>query len=337
MEADDPVEVTAEAVEPSGPQLVFVTRRHDFGQIWDVDVQSCSFSFVNRGDMELVIEQVKPGCGCTTTTLRETRFLPGEGDTIEVSFAPQGTGRQAKRITVLSNTVDQPVQVLTLIADIMPFITIEPKYLRFGEIQRGETPVMELALDSVDPGFRIDDINIVGAAASFLEVHQAASGRRVTVRFLSESAPWGGNLATLKIACSGTLPGHEFTMGHTVEAGVSAAIYAQLQASDTMYRISIVAPGSSFVRTVRLTRTTGTPFQVTGVTSRAATRSIGAEMPTLAVDAIPVEGSEMTEWDVTLRGDSGIYLGPLQYIITIETDVPGEQRLMMQAAGVVRH
>jgi hypothetical protein len=93
------------------------------------------FRFTNRGTAALTISTVRTTCGCTTTTLDKTAYLPGESGEIiaDFSIGDRG-GMQDKLIEVYHDQA--PPQVLHLRADLPAGPTIEPNFvswLRFED------------------------------------------------------------------------------------------------------------------------------------------------------------------------------------------------------------
>lgn len=77
----------------------------DFGKIKQGEVARHTFRLTNTGDHPLVIERVKPSCGCTTPEWTQEPIAPGEQGEISVEFDSAGkTGMQRKTITVFTNT-----------------------------------------------------------------------------------------------------------------------------------------------------------------------------------------------------------------------------------------
>lgn len=82
----------------------------NFGQFTeDNAIQSCTFTYTNKGDRPLVLINVVASCGCTTPIYTKTPVNPGEKGIIKVKY--NGTGKYPghfkKSITVRSNSVDE--------------------------------------------------------------------------------------------------------------------------------------------------------------------------------------------------------------------------------------
>ncbi len=87
------------------PNLEYIEDFFDFGTITQGEVVTHTFRFKNSGNAPLVVKDVIPGCGCTTSKLSSTILKPGEEGTVEVIFNSQGwAGLQYKTITLRTNS-----------------------------------------------------------------------------------------------------------------------------------------------------------------------------------------------------------------------------------------
>lgn len=77
----------------------------DFGKITEGEKLEVSFKFKNTGDKPLVIDIIKPSCGCTVIDQPEKPVAPGETGEIKGAFNSAGKpGVQHKSIFVHANT-----------------------------------------------------------------------------------------------------------------------------------------------------------------------------------------------------------------------------------------
>ncbi len=89
----------------SGPRLTMESMSFEAGKIPAGSTLSHSFSLRNDGDQPLIIEQVRPGCGCTVAEF-ERELAPGESGAIDVSMEiyEQWAGSQLRKtVWVISN------------------------------------------------------------------------------------------------------------------------------------------------------------------------------------------------------------------------------------------
>lgn len=105
-------------------KIKFDKTQHDFGTIKEGEVVKHKFIFTNIGDVPLVISDVKPTCGCTTTNFTKTPVMPNGQGEIELQFDSSGkAGPQHKPVTVLANVEGGQTQlVLTATVEAKPTI-----------------------------------------------------------------------------------------------------------------------------------------------------------------------------------------------------------------------
>jgi hypothetical protein len=106
----NPKSATGDA-DNSLPVIAFEKDYHDFGRLVNGEKVTIGFKFRNNGKSDLVISQVKTGCGCTVPKFPREPIKPGEGGLIQVSFDSTGrNGIQNQTVTVVSNC--QPNQTI---------------------------------------------------------------------------------------------------------------------------------------------------------------------------------------------------------------------------------
>lgn len=102
-----------------GPMMYFKDTQHDFGTVQEGDVLNYTFNFVNKGNSELKISDVKTSCGCTTALVSGELVEPGKEGTLKVTLdTKHRVGKMSRRITIYSNDITNPNMVLTIFADV---------------------------------------------------------------------------------------------------------------------------------------------------------------------------------------------------------------------------
>lgn len=88
-----------------GPSIKFEQTSHDFGDIKESDGEvSHKFEFTNNGTSELIIQSVRPSCGCTTTGWTKEPVKPGEKGFVDAVYNPRNRpGKFNKSLTIISN------------------------------------------------------------------------------------------------------------------------------------------------------------------------------------------------------------------------------------------
>jgi len=83
--------------------IKFKTETHDFGTLQEGDPAEAEFVFTNTGKKPLIIQNVQPGCGCTTPFWSKDPVAPGKTGIIKASYGTKGrVGAFNKNITVTS-------------------------------------------------------------------------------------------------------------------------------------------------------------------------------------------------------------------------------------------
>lgn len=97
-----------------------------------------AFTIKNEGDQPLKINEVKPGCGCTTANLAKSELLPGESTTIEAALdLAMRRGMQNKTIHVKTNDPATPDYVLMIKVFSKDDFKLQPEYIDLGPVTTG--------------------------------------------------------------------------------------------------------------------------------------------------------------------------------------------------------
>ncbi len=111
-------DTTKGSIEPIA-KLYLPELTHDFGKVKEGDVVKYIFNFKNAGSNTLNIKDLKTSCGCTAALVSDKYFKPGQSGTIRVELDTKNrTGKMVRTVTVFSNDLKNPVQVLTVSADV---------------------------------------------------------------------------------------------------------------------------------------------------------------------------------------------------------------------------
>lgn len=96
----------------NGPQITFQESSHSFGDIFQGDRVSHTFTYENTGTEPLIVSDVRTTCGCTATNWDREPLPPGETATITVNFNSAGKmNMQNKVVTILSNAVNSSERI----------------------------------------------------------------------------------------------------------------------------------------------------------------------------------------------------------------------------------
>ncbi|MFN8396591.1 MAG: DUF1573 domain-containing protein [Bacteroidia bacterium] len=94
---------------PAAPltTISFKEVEFDFGKIKQGETVKHVFEFTNTGTNPLILENVKPSCGCTALDWPHDPIAPGKTGKIEAQFNSSGKmGPQIKQITITLNTTE---------------------------------------------------------------------------------------------------------------------------------------------------------------------------------------------------------------------------------------
>ncbi len=94
----------------------------------------------NEGNELLKIEEVRPGCGCTTAPLDKNELQPGEVATLNITFnVGSYTGSVSKSILIRSNDPQKPRRYFEIRANVIREIVFKPApYMPFRDLKVGE-------------------------------------------------------------------------------------------------------------------------------------------------------------------------------------------------------
>jgi hypothetical protein len=332
------------AAEPAsiGPNIKFAALVHDFGDITDYKKVPCTFSFTNEGDETLIISDIKTSCGCTKVQLETKEFAPGEGTTFEVVYSPSGAdGPQRKSIKIISNSVDDPVANLEIVADVKPLVEVDPSQVYFNNVLEGYEHVKTIAVRSRDPNMqvgavftmdkhlKVQTINDGQATGPSIPGSDDNGGWKLLEIILPATAPWGEHNAIVKIGVSGELDTPGEVIAHETPVHVHYTVFREIHPDNTWFRVGIVKPGDSFSVRVRFTRPSGMPFKI------LSADIFGCALPGVQTKIEEVPNAGPPTWDVYLFGDSATYRGSVSGKVRIRTDVPGDETIDIRIAGHV--
>ena len=110
------------------PVAVAPVHGHEFGSVVEGAKIKHDFVIENKGTAPLLIEKVRPGCGCTTVSY--TKEIPSGGKgtvSVEVNTRGYGGRRMWKKIRVETNDPENPKFYLKIGGNVEEFAHIEPR------------------------------------------------------------------------------------------------------------------------------------------------------------------------------------------------------------------
>lgn len=120
------------------PTIVFDADEYGFGKIAPGTVVEHDFIYRNKGNDTLVIDNVRPTCGCTAAQPTKKRLAKGEEGKIHISFNSKGfTGNIEKSIRVMSNDPKNGTAMLRFTGTIAVEVQTSPVSI-FVQQKKGE-------------------------------------------------------------------------------------------------------------------------------------------------------------------------------------------------------
>ncbi|HKH63178.1 MAG TPA: DUF1573 domain-containing protein [Flavitalea sp.] len=123
--ADQPVGKGSPASSTAGSDssnlttIQWIDSIKNLGRITEGQKVQVSFRFKNTGNKPLIIQSVRPGCGCTVADYPKEPIAPGGEGEITGSFDSHGRENlQRKEIAVIANTKGSPHHTLFFEVDV---------------------------------------------------------------------------------------------------------------------------------------------------------------------------------------------------------------------------
>lgn len=103
-----------------GPNVSWDKETHDFGEIKEADGKvTHKFEFTNTGNEPLVVTNVRPSCGCTSSDYTKEPVMPGAKGYVSATFNPlRRPGKFSKTITITTNT-EKPTTILRFTGNVI--------------------------------------------------------------------------------------------------------------------------------------------------------------------------------------------------------------------------
>jgi Protein of unknown function (DUF1573) len=89
------------------PAFEWANKTYDFGKIPQGKPVTAEFQFRNPSMAPLIINSVRPSCGCTVADYPKEPILPQKSGTIKVTYNAANMGPFQKSVSVASNTGEQ--------------------------------------------------------------------------------------------------------------------------------------------------------------------------------------------------------------------------------------
>ncbi|MEM9380347.1 MAG: DUF1573 domain-containing protein [Planctomycetota bacterium] len=354
-------------------EVEFGTDKHDFGRARQGDLLSHTFELKSAGSESVIISQASPTCGCTLGEIKvrepgadvASLYKFGDsiapGSTVELEATLDTASKRNKtnvRINVYSNDGKTGVTMLSLSANVEPFLVATPQFLQLGDIREGtemsgtidfRTSSGERVLLSQDatrpiplpPGLSVDLQPINADEAGRASMWRASFA-------IAADSPEGGKSYALRLNSDIELPatskkfaavekkGGQPTV-YTVTANVNYRILGALSLQPQYVSMGLVRPGQPVVRNVRLT-CHEPDFDLSGVTAEIVPEGNRPLMwaDRFAATVKPVSGSNAVDIELRLDGLPEEADGPFRGRVLIKTGHPAKPEDFFRFSGVCR-
>jgi Protein of unknown function (DUF1573) len=151
-------------VAASGPQPIIEIpkMRHDFGEVYEADKFEYTFIVKNKGKADLVIQDVKPGCGCTVANFDKVIPPGGEGSIELVLDGTRVHGDFSKTAQVHSNDPEHPELTLTIAGKKVALVNVVPDGVIYLQGRYEEVIEKEVTISSNE---KLPDFKVLGATS----------------------------------------------------------------------------------------------------------------------------------------------------------------------------
>lgn len=320
--------VVARGASASAEQakLVPVESKVDFGSVSQGDEVPFEFILRNEGDAPLNISNVKPSCGCTAALVSESVVPPGGEARITGTVKTAGfQDRITKTITVTSDDPDQPRTTLTVTGLVQVPFHLEPRYLNFGQVKRGQAEQ------------RVATLTIQDEAKLPVSLGEpTVKNEHVTVTVTPHAGDESGRVFDITVSLSAAAPqGVVATpvllpiVGETEPLRLS--LYANVVGAVALYpqtvSLGLLEDGKQVVRQFVVMSPTRAPFEV--VEARC-------DLPGCTVEVAPAdEQNDRRRITVTVDG-TGLPDGRVEGTLTVITTVEDGETLSARLVGSVK-
>ncbi|GAB4384387.1 MAG: DUF1573 domain-containing protein [Phycisphaerales bacterium] len=319
-------------LKPASSTMSLETEEHDFGTILNIDEQEFAFRFTNTGRDPLIIGEIKSTCGCTVPDIEKKVYQPGESGEIIVRYNPHGKrGHDSRSVTVKTNAIAQPTVKLTIKANVLQLVELEPTMLQFGQVDKGKSKQMELWV-----GGRTEDFKVTHATTNMPDVYTVQVGETELHAFGLEKEQLRATKLVVSLRPDAPVGMHsaELTIRTTDERApvqrtqVLSQVLGDLAVVPPRISLGRVEPGQTFSREFQVKSRSGEPFKINQIEQRDSTADVQFEFA-------PEDPKNPTVWRVKMTGAARANERRILGLILLRTDVKGEESVEVRYNGFV--
>lgn len=140
---------------------------YEFGTMDNAESIEHTFLIWNRGTSPLQIGKIRACCGATAKMPTKT-IEPGTNVPLRVTLSlRRRQGKQRKSIYIGSNDPRQPYLQVRLLGTAVAAVTIEPRFVRFGDMEATARAEQKVKITS-NPDFAFQVTNVTSSATQFI-------------------------------------------------------------------------------------------------------------------------------------------------------------------------
>ncbi len=168
------------------PQSAFDKTEIDLGDLQANQPMRAVFSLENRGDLPLLVNELRAGCGLTAGVSPNPIAARSTGRITISAFAGLEPGPQAMSVTVYTNDPAHPVTSLVLRSRVQTDLAASPARFYLGNIRPGDTSPFTIGLSGT--------INLVErvettARPLYAELFERAGQMRIRLGIRGDALP----------------------------------------------------------------------------------------------------------------------------------------------------
>ena len=342
-----PAAPAAPAVPADAPKLVIAESVKDFGTVPKGDDLVWDYQVKNTGKTDLVIDSVKPSCGCTVANFDKTIKAGATGKISLKVETKNFSGPISKSATVTSNDPANPNTTLVLKAVVKPYVDVLPQqYVRFSSLQ-GESSVQSVTLVTEEKTpFKVDKIDIP-ADKPWLKAKVMPAADKDKIAGHGDNTQYKVEITVEKDAPVGLL--NEKLVAHTniekaatVDITVSGLVRPIVSVTPQQLNFgNVTADGEPTTRNVIVSHNKEEmkTFKITKVELMTVPPATDAKAKPAPVKGITTEISAIQEgqrYQVVLKTDKAIEKGALDAMLTIHTNDKANPKFEVPVKGTVQ-
>lgn len=107
--AQDAVLIANKVEASNSPMIKWDQTTYEFGELTQNVPATATFTLTNKSDQPLLLQKVKPSCGCTVADYPQEPILPGETAEIKTTYNAKKAGKFQKTVKVHTNLNEAPI------------------------------------------------------------------------------------------------------------------------------------------------------------------------------------------------------------------------------------